>query len=752
MDDIDPNLKSSIYISNNLETSPLTVTPVLWLSNGGKYALPPVDLAPGGTAIVDINDGLAQQGVAPYATLSGYVELDYDWAWDALCAMVRNVDFLRSVIFQFNLQFSVPSASPANGNPSAVSQAQAQTQTLEGLWWKQEPNVNAFVALSNPTAQPVSASLTTTDQRGNPIGQYSQTISPHGTKLLTLGELPQSAGSSGGIRVTYAGAENALLVSGGLRDDSSGYSANVPFAPPPGSSAQPSTVSYAELGLMASAADPMMNFPAGTVFTPFSVVRNISGQPVSVTPNLYWMAGGVAQTARLPQITLAPFQTQVLDVMALLAQAGQKNYNGNLSLVLDVTSNVPRGAILLAGGSVDQTNNYVFQVIAQGIRESVSKTVSYWNTANGNDTMVTLWNPADEAQDFVFTLLYATGHYLHPIHLAPRATLTFNVSEILHNPTPDAEGNVIPAGLTEGRARIAGPLGNSQHILVALDSGTYNVQKATCGTNCHNCDGIVSGSVADNPFAVAVGNTHQLTFTVNYDTGEQYDVTDYSSWSSSNTSVGTVSTGNVNGVSPGSLSILANDPDDPDFFRNCTGQYLDCPVRTGKSGGSSGNAGAVPVKFTLDSAVDAGGGDLHLVWGWESSSGSLSDLSSCSVSENVTYPGTGNYAWPTPFPSNTSTNPTVLSVPGTDGSDPDDHDLQGKLDTDFRKPYFANSFPAQQSFNYSCVYNGKTLTGTLFASANVTPVVKQNPNGSWYFTVDEPIEGTDYSATINPLP
>src|ERR1700688_4190043 len=35
-----------------------------------------------------------------------------------------------------------------------------------------------------------------------------------------------------------------------------------------------------------------------------------------------------------------------------------------------------------------------------------------------------------------------TGHYRYPIHLQPRATQMFNVSEILHTAAPDDEGNV----------------------------------------------------------------------------------------------------------------------------------------------------------------------------------------------------------------------------------------------------------------------------------------------------------------------
>lgn len=57
--------------------------------------------------------------------------------------------------------------------------------------------------------------------------------------------------------------------------------------------------------------------------------------------------------------------------------------------------------------------------------------MAYWSTGNGDATMVTLWNPADEDQDLVFKLFFNGGHYRFPVHLGPRATHTFNISEVI---------------------------------------------------------------------------------------------------------------------------------------------------------------------------------------------------------------------------------------------------------------------------------------------------------------------------------
>ena len=596
----DGGMKSYLHITNDLVTSPLSIAPILWLSNGTKLALPPVDLAPSGTAVISINQALADKGIAPYATLSGYVEIDYQWPWPALCATVRNVDVAHSVIFNYSLPLSLPVWTPqamsGTHNPTSVPSL-GSIQDLEGLWWKQESNVTGFVAFINPGDSAVPATLTALDAQGKSMGNDNVVVSPHGTKIVSITALPRIAGASGGLRVQYQGRPNDLLVSGGLRDDATGYSANIGFAAPPSAPAtQSSTVSYAQLGLMTGTADPMLSFPAGTVFTPYAVARNISSKPLVVTPNLWWMSAGTARSATLPQVTFAPNQATNLNVPALLAQAGLTHYNGSVNLVLDVAANAAGGALLLSSGSVDQTNNYVFQVVPKAVKESIAANLSYWSVANGDDTMVTLWNPADEAQDFVFTLFYAGGHYFYPIHIEPRATTMFNVSEILHTTIPDTEGNVVPAGISEGSAELTGSQGEAQHILVSFDAATYNVIKATCGTHCVTCQGAVNSWVTDSPFAVPVSGTHNLAYTWQSHSGMQYNDTAYASWSSTNTSIANLgngtSAGIVSGVAAGSVTAEVLDDNVPDYATSCfpQGVTIDCPLLTGVQGSSPGKA------------------------------------------------------------------------------------------------------------------------------------------------------------------
>ncbi len=478
------------------------------------------------------------------------------------------------------------------GMHSQQATAPAQ-QTVEGMWWKEEKDVTGFVALANVTSQPVQATVQVSDNQANSLAQHTVTISPHGMKLVNLTELPSALGTEGGINITYTGLPDSLVINGGVQDEAVGYSAGLAFASSPLQPSQlPSNMkltefnSIAELGLMAGAADPMMNFPAGTTFTPFSVLRNISNAPISLTPTIWWMQAGQAHSAQLQPVQLQPYQSQSLNLTQMLALSGIPNYNGSFNIVFN--GSLKRGALLTAAGSVDQTKNYVFQIVPGGVAESASKSIQYWSTNNGDDTMITLWNPTDESQDLILTLYFTGGHYLVPIHLDPRATRMINLSEIVQSAPPDSEGNTIPPTVHDGSAKITGNLADNQNILIAMDAGIYNVRKATCGWVCYTCNGWVDGtnSVTPNPFAVTVDGGVQMDFTDQWNDGSTHYLTDVATWSGGNVSIS--DSGYLTGLTGGQTGIEAQDSSEPVYATPCSGNGDPCPVAYGVGGGASG--------------------------------------------------------------------------------------------------------------------------------------------------------------------
>ena len=636
----DANFKSSIQVSNVLKTAPLTITPTLYLSNGKALTLADVTLEPSGTAVISISDALAAKGLASWATLYGYVDLQYKWAWDAICATVHSVDTLHSVVFTSGLQF------PDSGT-ATPSTDQAQPY-WEGMWWKQESNVTGFVALSNISSQPLHASVSVTDASENRLSQRSVTISPHGTKLIELKELQTTSSSEGGVWIQHDWPDSAIVVTGGLEDLLQGYSATIPFyhSPP---IANPQNTTIAELGLMTGTADPMMQFPADTVFTPYSLVRNISDEPVSASLTLYWTEGATDHSVPLPQLTLAPHRTQNIALASLLSQTGLKNYNGSFDLVFEVAQN--SGSLLMLSGSVDAKNTYVFEVLPRSADKSIGKSIGNWSTANGDDTMVTLWNPADEAQELQFTLFFSGGQYKLPLHLGPRATRGFNISEVVQNQIPDADGNVIPPTVHEGGAELTGPMGVAQHILVAVDAATYNVRKATCNWGCISCNNMTDMYIIANPFSVAVGGQTQLTGTLQLEDGARLTG---GTWSSSNTAIATVSGGLTNGVGVGNVTIIDNFGDYPLLTQACGGPPPSpCPEQLLQtSGGGTGtpkislspslwyfNGNPAPSGFTLGSTtatLTASGGGSG-TYGWSITNGSSkAALQGTTSGQNIT--------------------------------------------------------------------------------------------------------------------
>jgi hypothetical protein len=548
----DANFKSTLYLRSVIATTAITVKPIIYLSNGARFPLADVKLDPDGVAVINLNDELAKQGISSFATLSSYVEVQYNWPWSPICAMVRAFDPVHSLLFYYSLEpalhVDLPKFKPGQGLTQPPPPTPA-AHTVEGLWWKQESNVTGFVGLANTTGQSLTATLSVSDQQANPIAQHTVTISPHGMKLVDLSELASTTTSSGGITVTYTGLRDDLLVDGALQDPAVGYSAMLPFTFVATEAAETAQMSFAELGLMVGSQDLMMSFPADTTFTPYSVLRNISDAPITANPTLWWMDSGSPQYADIPAITLGPHQSQLLDMPSVLASAGLTNFTGSVNLVFDVQAKP--GALLLSAGSVDKRNTYVFAVYPRGIRESTSKSLSYWSTGNGDDTMVTLWNPADEAQDLIFRLNFPGGHYNLPIQLGPKATRMFNVSEVIASQVPDAEGNIIPASVHEGSGTLMGSQGKPQHILAAVDAATYNVKKATCGGICWNCDGIAYAFIDLYNFSVnANGGQRQEYFYGMYDdTDYEEDLTSQSDWYSDNHSILTVGTGMVTGHS-----------------------------------------------------------------------------------------------------------------------------------------------------------------------------------------------------------
>lgn len=607
---------STIRVKNVLVVGPMDVIPTLFMADGTPYVLPSVHIPTSGVATININDALAAAPASMAAHLSPYGTAMLMWTYTSaghVAASIASIDATRSLSYVFS--FTTPMGDPMQ-------------QTVDGLWWKHDPNVSGFVAVSNTgdaatqaTIQLVGPGVETQPARPLYLGQHS-------TELFRLEDLATNvaalAPQSGGVRVQYTGAMGSVQVVGGLENDTIGYSANIPFWLHDTSASPPAPISYAFAGLMLGKPDPAMmpGFPKGTAFSPYLALRNTTEKPLDVSLQLNYMAGAAAVNRALPAQHLAPLESRQMDLQSALIAAGLKNFNGSINLSASFTGK--QGDLVLASGSVDKTGTYVFEVGAKGIGKSRIKFSNYWTIAEGNDTMITLLNPASAAQDIVGTFYFGdgSGKYTVAVHLAPQASAIIDLAMLVAEGKPDASGNTFPPNIREGSAQFASASGNRAWMNLVIASATYNVTIATCGENCVYCCGDSGFGINPGSFDIGLGDTMGCATTAVDCNGVLFGPT---SWASSNTAAITVdSSGTVSGVGVGSAEITASWTDVIEINGQVCfeGGQAYCP--TGDQGaGSSGTALQVQittVNLTSDQvSITLNGpsgttGTLQVVW------------------------------------------------------------------------------------------------------------------------------------------
>lgn len=548
---VDGSFESTIRIKNTLVVGPLTITPVLYMADGTPYTLPAVIVPKAGVVVVDVNQAVAQAAPTLGSHLSQFGSAALTWQYTSPGHIVASVQMLDS---PDSLVFTVPF--------SPVQDGTAGPQTARGLWWRNDSGVGGYVSLANTTGGAIGVSVQTLGSPGSPSTVQSFQVPGHGTQMLDLDSLtagiPPGENQAGGIVVQYQGDSGAIIVSGGLVNQSEGYSANMPFCSHDMSSASAAQYTFVSVGVMVGKPDPMMGFPQNTTFQPYAVVRNTTTSPLTLTAQINYMGSAGPVTVNAPPQQLAPLETRQIGLSAILASQGLRNFNGMLNLTFSFNGHPSDAQV--ATGSVDQTGTYVFEVEPEGLGPGPSKIGGYWNVANGYDTMLNYWNPSSSAEDVVATIYYGdgSGQYQIPLHLAPFASGMIDMMMLIESGQPDANGNVIPMTVQSGSVVFSNAKGKTVPMTLNLAVGAFDVTTATCCSQFVNCCGDSSFTVSPSNYLCPVGQSQQCTASAtNCDGTTVYPSP--SSWSSSNTAIATITNGGLmTGVAPGQVTITAN--------------------------------------------------------------------------------------------------------------------------------------------------------------------------------------------------
>ena len=840
----DHSFQSTIHLTNRLITQPMDVTVTLYMADGTPYVLPVVHLAKSGVAEVSVNAALASApaAVLSHVSQSGSATLQYRYDWaGAVRGSTTILDSVRSL--QYTNSFRFPE-TVMNSASSGAAATMTGPHVLQGLWWKYSPQSSVFVSAANTTSQQMQATIAVVDQQQNALGSRQIVLGPQASTLTALDDIIGSSPSTliGGVQITYSGNPGALLFSGGLEDDAAGYSAAMPLGmammPMTTTATVPGSCTAAAAGLMVGPAGAMMGFPSGVTFHPYGFARNIGTASLTLHSSVNYMDSSGPHTLALPDQALAAGQAlnlQLNSVVQLPATVGSVNLSFNVA--------GDCSTLLLATGSVDTTGNYVFEVAPTGVAPGNGRQMLHWQVGNGYDSMFSLWNPSSQSEDLLATVYFEPQEstYTVPITLAPNASTMLDIMGLIEAAKPDVNGNTIPAGAHIGSVVVAGVSPDLRDTVTFVAAGgVYNPLSGTCGIICTDCTGAVSGDLSPASPSVAADHTQAFTFYVNNSNGTQTNYTSTADWSSSETSVATVQSGQASAVSSGSTEISAKSPSVPDgegeacidgdeTISSCmniqytgettltvyddtpsnisvspssytvgtatgftiTGQNLgtNCPqltwpfaasyslsscANTSVSGTATANAAgsgdltfkaegyggqgfspgpgqgqtaqstavsatapcAVPTSLTSTAGQCLASGELDFTYSWSSSSGKMSDLSSCYVGEYVTYSGSPPSP---PFPSSSGfVNPTINPPLGTNdgyGYTILDHNLPPS--GSFVTPYASATFNGTQTWRYNCACQGTPGVYTSFPGYGSVAIQRQvtNSSGSWQYVI-----------------
>jgi len=547
---VDHTFESELQISNRLVTDSITVRPILILDDGTSFPLETVVLEPSGTTIVNLNRAFNALPAAMSASHHPYgtVNLSYDWHWDsAISAEVQNIDSRRSLSYVSGLR----------RRPDPV----VTDQTIHGLWWKKTKSTTAFFRLTNVTSSAIKVQFSITDRNNQPIGSDSVVVGPSRTVLHDVRSvLSAESGATGGLDIFYTGHVRGLIVDGGLEDANNGFSASLPLRQAPTATASaklPKQVMLASTGIMIGQPGPGQMFPSQVYFRPWLKLRNVSSSAKDVTVTGTYMLGFKPVTVPITQLTVNSLASSDVDVESMIHALNLPPQVMEVNLAISFLGY--SSDLVVSSGSVDDAGSFVFEVPPAAVGLGGSKHICLWKADGEVDTMVSVWNHDSQPQDLSLIVHYSGGSYTYPIHLDAQSSSTVDLFDILHSGKPDAHGNTIPSGIESGSASLEGAAGEVEEINVTLTAASYDVGHATCVTRCLSCNGFADFGILPLPWDSPLLQSLQLYGYGHHASGNQYDLTARTTWSSNNTNVANVANGTSAGlmspVSPGSAVI-----------------------------------------------------------------------------------------------------------------------------------------------------------------------------------------------------
>jgi hypothetical protein len=548
----EPGWETELQLKNNLTAGPLTVTPVLRLASGQEIALDPVTIASNASVSVWVNEALLKRSAEFLSQPGSYGSVAFRFT-------SRNPRNLYAAIV-LSL-YGTPIGFRINAYPTAGSEAwshAALAGSREGIWWRPRRAQNDVLILSSSSEKTLAGTLWLSDAGGK---RWSQRLSllPHQTRRLNVRELVSAAGlpgQYGGIQFevpSYAGALDSVHF---MYDETIRHSALLEmFSRDPSATLRERTGSDARWTLWAPmlalrSPDPVLGLPSRTVLQPTIFVRNTTAKKVSASITLSWRGDSGRGRVNLPELQLAPFATQQLQIGTMQKQLGIPD-DAHWALVTLTSPASPDDLIAIASSS-DGSGRYNLETRFSD--NLGSRFVGgEWQADATHNVLAAVTNGGKRSTEALLTLHYDDGKKKYEMQQTIQAgdQMWVNFADLIHNRVPDRKGNVLPADLIFGTYDLQdldpGP-GNLMQGDLALDGTWGHHFKVGSPTCCGEYDPGWNPSFAP----VDVGGELYINILAPDCHGVEQDVSnDFTTWSSDDSQVAQVTPRKVQGVSSG---------------------------------------------------------------------------------------------------------------------------------------------------------------------------------------------------------
>ena len=549
---------TELQLRNNLANEKVTVLPALRTPDGAEHPLKAVTILPGEVQSINLNDALGdvEPGLVGQSNAYGSIVLRYtSYSIGNVYGSVMVHDTGRPIMYHID----------------AVNQAPGWlTGSREGIWWLPTSSTRDYLILTNQSDHNLQATLWLYDAAGKSWNQPVQ-LAPRQTERLLVRDLVSEAGlqgTYGGIKVDVANGAGSLDTAHILFDETAGFSATMKmFDYDP--KMQIRERDFLKSGVWTTRApmlalsnpDPVLEFPKYTVLQPQLLLRNTTNKPAKVYLSFHWRGPVKDGRASIPELILVPFETRKIDVKSL-QDKGTLPEDAYWAQVTLSTNTLPNEVMAVAA-SYDSTLRYGAQTpFSDQLIAHLEG--GQWQADSTHTSLIAAGNGGSKPVKAALTFFYDQGRKQYRIEqiIAPNDQLWVNLNDLIRNQMPDNDGNIIPSDITSGAYQlreISQPEQNFLYEGKVITDKTFG--HATYG--CMVCCGYGGDNqpyLDPNPVQVPLNGSAVVGVVgINSCSHNPTSISQYFPvWSSSNTSILTVSPDQANGIMLGSATITAS--------------------------------------------------------------------------------------------------------------------------------------------------------------------------------------------------